>query len=222
MAHVHLIHGINEGLTDPSWPWDFVGHSLNKGISAFFQTEHYWAGPTPIWNHLITNPKYGKALAKREILFQQRNLSPIYIAAHSNGTNIAMHMIRELAKVGIGIEKFLLFGSTIHSDVEKSGLTELPVGQCIAYCSPKDNVAKYLQSTPKFYGSLGAKGFERNGKPTGTKTKGFTPLKDLTWGDERHKYVTRWFPDFGHSDWFAKSVSDLTFNCILEDFGFIK
>lgn len=222
MNRCHLIHGINEGLTNPSWPWELISYSLEKNINVIFQSEHYWASAMPVWNHFITNPKYGKALTKREILFQERQKSPIYIVAHSNGTNIAMHMIRNLAKEGFEIEKFILIGSTVESDVEKSGLADLPIKQCIAYCSPKDNVAKYLQKTPKFYGSLGARGFERNGKPTGTKTKGFTPLKDLTWGDERHKYVTRWFPDFGHSDWFAKSVSDLTFNCILEDFGFIK
>ena len=219
MVHCHLIHGINEGLTDPSWPWDFIGHSLNRGVSALFQPEHYWSTAMPIWNHLVVNPKYGKALAKRELLFQAKHPSPIYIAAHSNGTNIAAHMIRNLAKEGFEIEKFLLFGSTIHSDVEESGLADLPVKQCIAYCSPKDIVAKHLQKTPKFYGSLGAQGFQRDGKPTGIKIKEFTPLANGEWGNEKQKFVTRWFPDFGHSYYFDDKISDLTFDCMLADFG---
>lgn len=218
MKRCHLIHGINEGLTNPSWPWELTSYSLEKNINVIFQSEHYWASAMPVWNHFITNPKYGKALTKREILFQERQKSPIYIVAHSNGTNIGMHMIRNLAKEGFEIEKFILIGSTVEADVEKSGLADLPIKQCIAYCSPKDVVAKYLNKVPKFYGSLGAQGFYRNGKQTGVRLKEFSPIPN-EWGNEKQKFVTRWFPDFGHSFYFDKKVSDLTFECILKDLG---
>jgi len=218
MVHCHLIHGINEGLTDPAWPWEFMAHSFSRDVFAIYQPEHYWASAMPIWNHFVTNPKYGEALAKRELLFQKKDPSPIYIAAHSNGTNIAMHMIRRLAKEGYKIEKLLLFGSTIHADVEESGLADLPVKQCIAYCSPRDVVAKYLEKIPKFYGSLGAQGFQRDGKATGLKIKEFSPIPS-EWGNEKQKFITRWFPDFGHSYYFDNKVSELTFDCMLNDLG---
>lgn len=219
MVHVHLIHGINEGLTDPAWPWEFMAHSFNRDVFAIYQPEHYWASAMPVWNHFVTNPKYGQALAKRELLFQKKDPSPIYIVAHSNGTNIAMHLIRELADQGFKIEKFILFGSTIHADVEESGLADLPVKQCIAYCSPRDIVAKYLDVVPKFYGSLGAEGFKRNGKQTGVRLKEFTPISSDQWTNEKQKFITRWFTDLGHSDYFNDKMSDITFDCLIEDLG---
>jgi len=115
--------------------------------------------------------------------------------------------------------------AAVESDVEKSGLADLigggHLGRAVAYSSPDDGVIRReLEWIPGFYGSLGSKGFHRDGKSTGLRIEGYQPIGDGSeWGAEKFRYITRWFPGFGHGDYFSDTERRHCFECLLEDCG---
>lgn len=218
--HVVCINGIRTPTTEDSWP-KRLGPYLEARYLCTAEAHYYRTGPVPPWNLWVTNPRIARTLASSiESRMEEIGIHPLHLVAHSNGTNIAVSLAKALAVRGIRIETMVLIGSALHSDVERSGLGELiasgEVRRAVAYCSPEDVVVRRLQSVPGFYGSLGARGFERDGSQTGLQVGAFQPLGN-EWGTDRHRYVTRWFPGFGHSEYFSEDVRGKTFACVAGD-----
>ncbi len=220
-----LIHGIRTRRTSPSWPKHFTGWVA--GLPQV-RTEaiYYEAGPLPIWNNVFKNPRLARELVSRietQRLYQHGQR--IHLVAHSNGGVIALATMRRLAHLGIPVATCILTGAAVESDVEKSGLADLigggHLGRAIAYSSPDDGVIRReLEWIPGFYGSLGSKGFHRWGEPTGLRIEGYQPIGEAQeWGAEKFRYITRWFPGFGHGDYFSDAERRHCFECLLEDCG---
>lgn len=116
-----LIHGIRTRRTSPSWPKHFTGWV--SGLPQL-QTEaiYYEAGPLPIWNNLVKNPRLARELVSRietQRLYQHGQR--IHLVAHSNGGVIALATMRRLADMGIPVATCILTGAAVESDVEKIG-----------------------------------------------------------------------------------------------------
>lgn len=220
--HVFAINGIRTSTTSSSWPKRF-GPYLESRYHCTTEAHHYYTGPVPAWNLWVTNPKIARVLASSiEDRMEEIGIHTLHLVAHSNGTNIAVALAAALAHRGIRIETMVLIGSALHSDVEKSGLAALVAGghlrRAVAYCSPDDLVVRRLQGIPGFYGSLGSRGFERWGQATGLRVEGYQPLGQ-EWGADKHRYVSRLFAGYGHSDYFHDEYRATTFSCIARDLG---
>lgn len=217
--HILAIHGINTGLTNPAWPWRFAAFVAKAGIEAHVETEHYKAGPFPRWNQYIVNPPVAKALANRVLMRREiLGRAPVHILAHSNGSVVALSVARRLAKAGVPVETLVLVAGAIHSDIAKSGLQALSDGRMlnrsVAFCSSSDAVVKYLQSLPGAYGSLGARGFEMEGRRVGFQIQGYAespPFAD---------FVVRRFDGFAHSEYVTPAWEQATYATALRDMGF--
>lgn len=245
MHHITLIHGIHTGLTDPNWTQHFQNYLELNLDQVTVETESYRAGIFAPWNLWVKNPRIAKAHANRIAAFseaykRERGLPisrgnlpslKIHLVAHSNGTNIAVGVVKRLARMGIRVETLILVGSAVHSDVDRSGLRQLvrhgEIRRAFAYCSDDDRVIRRLQSIPGFYGSLGSRGFERDGQPHGLKVEGFQPLAEGTpvsgkWGHDRWKFITRWFPGYSHGEWLGEEMRERTWQCFAGDMGVVE
>jgi len=219
------IAGIFTGRTDPNWK-DRLGYTLERELpNVALLNRHYRAGAFAPKTHWYTNPRAAAELLSRVILY--REMFPeglIYIVSHSNGTNVAVLLAQRLAALGISVEVMAFLGSAVHSDVKKSGVHDLltsgHLGRAVAYCSPDDPVIlPLLQRIPGFWGSLGSKGWTRDGVPTGLLVQGYDPLNNGNWGRDRHRLITRWFPRYGHSQWLKPPDDAATFACLIADLG---
>jgi pimeloyl-ACP methyl ester carboxylesterase len=223
-----LIHGILTGRTSQSWPKHFTGYT-GPLPGVVTDAIYYETGPFPIWNNVVKNPRLARELVSRiEARHHYDAGQKIHIVAHSNGGVIAMHTMRRLAALGIRTETAILTGAAINSDVDRSGLSTLIadgwLGRAIAYSSPDDAVTRgSLEWVPGFYGALGSKGFRRAGKAIGLQVIGRQPLSQgVEWGSDRHKFITRTFPSWGHGEYFDADEIEATFACMLDDLGIIR
>lgn len=220
-----LIHGIMTKRTSQSWPKHFTGYTAAlPGVVT--DAIYYETGPFPVWNNVVKNPRLARELVSRiEARHHYDAGQKIHIIAHSNGGVIATHTMRRLAALGIRTETAILTGAAINSDVDRSGLSTLIaagwLGRAIAYSSPDDAVTRgSLEWVPGFYGALGSKGFRRAGKAIGLQVIGRQPLSQgVEWGSEKHRYITRTFPSWGHGEYFDADQRTLTFECMLGDLG---
>lgn len=215
---ITLIHGIRTKKTDPSWPKHFTGYVLPLPA---VKTEaiYYETGPFPVWNNTVRNPRLARELASRIEMRAKYGTFRHHVVAHSNGTNVAVLLMRRLAKAGIRTQTAVLTGSALHSDVEKNGLADLVargyLDRAVAYISPDDFVVGHLQKIPGFYGSLGARGFTRWGKECGVRVEGYHAIAS----DEAlpSHFVTRTFEGFSHGEYFDAAEREACFRCILGD-----
>ena len=218
--HILAINGIRTPTRLASWPKRLIPY-LESRFRCTGETHLYETGPIPPWNLWVKNPRIAATLGNAiEERMEEIGIHPLHIVAHSNGTNIALSVAKALAARGIRTETMILIGSALHSDVEKNGLDNLVAAghlrRAVAYCSPDDMIVRRLQSIPGFYGSLGSLGFERAGYSTGLRVAGYQPIGS-EWGADRWRFVTRWFPGYGHSEYFAELPRDATFACIARD-----
>lgn len=212
------IHGIRQKKTETSWPFlhELDARTNIQGTANLFcLNESYEAGLIPIVNHRLINPKeVGSLLWK---IVELRETFPgiqLNFIAHSNGTNIAAHLMLALADRGIYTERAVLIGSAMQSDIVKSGIAELIskkyLRQAIAYVSEKDAVVSRLDGIPGMYGSLGSKGFHYKGKPVGPRTDNQSVMLI-------DRIATRVFPDYGHSTYFDPDHIKSTFDIANRD-----
>jgi pimeloyl-ACP methyl ester carboxylesterase len=202
MKFIAAVHGIHTKLTRPSWPWWFQAHAVKSKISAVIQTEHYWAFAWPSWNNLILNPRYGKSLARRlKLLVDEVPGTPVQFVAHSNGTNITVEAVKNLAEAGIKVDTIILIGSAVDADIEKSGLLKLfedkMVDKIFAYVSDADEVIRPLRWHPGKYGTLGVDGFRFKGDRFGVWL-----VTDETPAAGERGFFVREFRDMSHSGYF--------------------
>ncbi|MFZ2190447.1 MAG: hypothetical protein WAV48_06740, partial [Candidatus Magasanikiibacteriota bacterium] len=172
----------------------------------------YWTGPTPRLNVWWRNPRHARALfnelvAYRGVVANQRRIT---IVGHSNGCDIALRTAKLLAAAGITVTALILAASVTDPDVDKSGVLSLicsgRLRTAFAYASDHD-VPLAIPAMFKWpYSDLGRKGWMANGKPLET---------DYT-------IVTRWFPGYGHGDYFSATNRDATFNLIAQDAGLLE
>jgi pimeloyl-ACP methyl ester carboxylesterase len=227
--HLTLIHGINTRKTPPAWPWVYRAWLTRNHPVVSATAQHYVAGPVPPWNIWVTNPREADTLAHYvRLVAPNATDEPAEaanfkhsIVAHSNGACIAVLLAQKLAAQGIRTHKLILVGAAIHSDVERSGLEDLLargfLDQVICYCTPDDKVVRRLQLVPGFYGSLGSRGFERNGQPHGLRLQGYETPANSDFSYSKSKYITRWFPHWAHSQWWVVYNEEDTFRCISND-----
>jgi pimeloyl-ACP methyl ester carboxylesterase len=220
--HVVAINGIRTSTTSSSWP-KRLGPYLESRYYCTTEAHHYYTGPVPAWNLWVTNPRIARVLASSiEDRMEEIGMHTLHLVAHSNGTNIAVALAAALAKRGIRVETMVLIGSALNSDVERNGLAALVASghlrRAVAYCSPDDLVVRRLQGIPGFYGSLGSRAFEREGKAIGLRVEGYQPL-GKEWGTDKHRYVSRLFTGYGHSDYFREDYRAATFCCVAADLG---
>lgn len=216
MHLVSVIHGIRTKRTDVLWPKHFS--PVLDGIDGVrCEAIYYRAGPWGWINTLILNPRLAKDLAQRVENRANRSDFKHSIVAHSNGADIAVLLIRRLAKLGIHTDTAILTGAAIQPDVERSGLLDLVsanhLGRAIAYSSPDDSAVKWAQRHPSRWGELGRRGFLRNGGKHGMRVQGYAPVKFPP------RFMTRWFPGFYHGQYFDADERDACFRCILTDLG---
>jgi hypothetical protein len=119
------------------------------------------------------------------------------------------------------VDTLVAVGAAFNSDIEKSGLMDLVdsgrVLKVVVYSSPTDLVIKHLQTFPGAYGSVGARGLTYLGPMTrtGHHVQGYDPAPEFA------TYVTRWFPGFTHSQYWADDWRDATFASVLGDMGLL-
>lgn len=222
---VVAIHGILTGLTSPSWATDFAPWAESRHPLVRAQAHRYAAGPFPLWNHAWTNPRQAKAAAMR-LREAMRHDPPlrtrIHLVAHSNGAKIAVSVAKLLAREGVRTETLVLVGAALHSDVRRNGLEKLvesgEVGRCVAFCSREDLVVAPLQRVPGFYGSLGARGWERAGEPFGAILRGTETMAPAE-SEAEAAFVTRWFEGAGHGGYWEGALRGEVFGCVLADMG---
>ena len=204
MQSVFIIHGIRTKATRRIWIqmlriWLYIKY----GMALYIITEKYKAGPFSVRNHLSVNPYQAASLFEEcEIALEMFGEGVgLNFVSHSNGTNVTLGALKLLAEQGIPVRNVVLIGSAINSDVERSGILELvnsgAVQKVTCFVSEKDRVVGWLEKIPFFYGSLGAKGFRKNGNPF-----------------ETNRIRTIRFEKYGHSDYFESENIDNTFELI--------
>lgn len=200
------IHGILTEQTDANWV-DRLHAWI--GMTAAVITCRYKAGPFPIWNHFVRNRWLARARSNEieefQIVARLREKRPYRVSfiAHSNGCDIAIKTARDLADRGIVTEAIILTGSVTHPDVRRNGVLELIqdgfLHRAFAYCSGSDLPLRLPFAWP--YSDLGRRG----------------------WADVpaelEDRIVTRWFPGYGHSGYFAPENRERTFEQFASDIG---
>ncbi len=221
MKFVAAIHGILTRRTDPAWPWLLQAHAVRGRLPMVVQAEHYWAGPFPRLNTWFVNPRLARAFAKRLALLGNDGGPddvPVSVVGHSNGANIAVDLAWELRDRGQPVDELVLVAGAVECDVAESGLLELvdcgAVGRVVAYCSQHDKVVRPLELFRGGYGSLGACGLTLRGEPVGEHVDA-----DDGGAADGGAFVTRWFPRYGHSDYFEDGRAGHTFGLLAEDLG---
>jgi hypothetical protein len=189
---IAAIHGILTRQTVPNWPEHFRAYMLTRDPAVQVVTKSYVAGPFPAWNVWAKNWYLAYSLAAElQVLVREANARLAFFA-HSNGCDVALKTIRLLAQRRIDTEAVVLTGAAIDSDIRKNGIQQLVrngrLERAFSYSSPGDEIVRHWFIWP--YGHLGRDGFTLKGKPA----IGCDAI------------VTRWFPDCGHSDYFANKA----------------
>ena len=180
---------------------------------------HYWAGPVAPWTCWVRNPREARHLVNRLERLASEDFR-LRIVAHSNGTNIAVHVMNGLAARGIRTDAAVLIGSALHSRVDRSSLLGLVehghLGRTVAYCDPGDRVtSRRREWVPFWWGGLGSQGFRGPDKKRfGAEVDGFEPAP------ESEAFVTRMFSGLGHNGYFRPASNlDRTLSMVEADLG---
>jgi len=211
MIPILVRHGIRQKRTRSSWIHDYKVRTYREfgPAAVHVDTEKYRAGLNFLDNHIRVNPTQARSMLVEyfSVVNSFPGHKPAHCVSHSNGTNVTIEFLKLAAAQGQRFGTVILIGSAIHSDVDKSGVAELVqsgvVEMFYAYVSPEDKVIRRLENFPGFYGSLGSKGFHRDGK--------------LYLADPRIR--TRTFTGYGHNDYFSRSRVATTIDWINSDLG---
>lgn len=195
-------HGILTGQTSRSWPDAFDAWMLDRYPDVKVLKCEYPAGPFPVWNHFVKNPRLARARANEIEEILRYGPRRIGMVGHSNGTHIEVLTARELARRGIATEVLITTGSVLHPSVRKNGILDLMeagmLERAYAYCSGGDLPLRIPGFLRWPYGSLGRRGWA-----------------DVPeWAEDR--IVERWFAG-GHSAYFAEDRRVRTFERIAGD-----
>ena len=202
---VVAIHGILTGQTDASWPDRLVADCLSRDVPAL--KREYVAGPFPHLNVWWKNPRHAEALANEIRLFDgvRSGEWALHFVGHSNGCDIALQTVRMLADLNIRVQSLILTASVTHPDVLSSGVLGLVMSgrlrRAVAYCSDGDLPLRIPTLLKWPYRDLGRKGWLRDGSRYQLGTS----------------IYTRWFPGYGHGDYFASGNREATFRLFRED-----
>lgn len=211
MIPILVRHGIRTKRTRSGWIHDYKTLTYREygAAAVHVDTEKYSAGINPIWNHLKVNPEQARSMLVEyfSVVNSFPNCAKANVVAHSNGTNVTLEFLKLAGEAGQKFNTVVLVGAAIHSDVEKSGVAQLihdgVVEKFVAYVSRDDKVIRRLEDVPFFYGSLGSKGFQTDGRLITTNKR----------------IITRDFSGYGHSDYFTPENIKATTDLINSDFG---
>lgn len=208
---IAAVHGILARATIPSWPDKFNVWLADRDTHVHVIEKEYIAGPFPAWNVWAKNWFLAYSLAA-ELELWAKDGWEISIVAHSNGCDIAQKTARELARRKVEMEALILIGAAAQADVEKSGIADLYMrgflNRAIAYSSPQDKIVSNIMIWP--YGRLGHTGWTIRGKPYAEPITPHEPAPEAG-------IITRWFPSYGHCDYFADAARAATFEQLYQD-----
>jgi pimeloyl-ACP methyl ester carboxylesterase len=164
----------------------------------------YWAWPVPAINVWVRNRILARALAREIYAFAIEGAGPISIVAHSNGADIALRAAHRLSALGVRLKALVLLGAACEADIVRSGVFALVSGdgldRAIAYSSEDDLALRSALIWP--FGRLGFTGWR---------------LRGCSFQDAR--IFTRWYPGFGHGEYFSAGEREKTFDRIWRDCG---
>ncbi len=121
------IHGILTGRGDVTWPERFERWAAAKLDRTAVLTDQYDAGPFPVWNYCIRNPRAARALGKIvenwiDSAVEDGQTVKVHIVAHSNGGDIARRLALRLTGRGYEVENLLLFSAAVPNSAAAMGL----------------------------------------------------------------------------------------------------
>ncbi len=200
MHLLYAIHGILTRQTRADWPDQFDAWCAAQAVPARVEKREYMAGPFPWWNRHVRNPRLARACVAEIAEFKRARIGAVRpsFVAHSNGTDVALLAVQQLAERNIATDTLIVIGSVLHADVERNGVASLVragwLRRAVAYCSTSDGAISVGQFST--YGALGITGWTNN------------TLAGIQ---------TRWFPRYGHGDYFTDTNRERTFALIKED-----
>ncbi len=213
---VVLIHGILTGQTEPAWVHRFSEWLWKRGSSFECIKRCYSAGPFPMWNVWVKNWRLARALANELEPFAEDG-GEINFVTHSNGADVAVKVMRLLAKRGHKVKTAIFVAGAISADLKRAGLYDLHKGgtlsRAFAYCSRSDLALRWRVTWP--YGHLGRVGFRFDGGNDGYWTL-HTRGEAETLAGESAGFFTRWFRG-GHGGYWHPATELATFEQILAD-----
>lgn len=203
------VHGILTGRSLPTWPERLELWSASALPDVTVLTDHYRAGPLPLWNVGVQNPR-----AARNLLAVVENYLDgydpadvaVHFVGHSNGCDIIRRASIRLMRRGYKVASVLMFSAPCHSSVERMGfrpyIDDGSLGRLVVYAADEDRVLApiadwrnpitVLHNAIRWpYGNAGRVGLTdgeqwvvRNGPEITART------------------ATRLFPGWGHGDFF--------------------
>ncbi len=203
------VHGILTGRSLPTWPERFELWSASALPDATVLTDHYRAGPVPLWNVGVQNPRAARdllAVVENYLDGYRPDEVEVHFVGHSNGCDVIRRASIRLMRRGYKVASVLMFSAPCHSSVARMGfapyVADGSLKRLVVYAADEDAV---LAPTPTWskpitifqnlvrwpYGNAGRVG--------------------LTDGDETvvrngpeitGRTATRLFPGWGHGDFF--------------------
>lgn len=207
------IHGILTGRSNPTWPERFEEWAASALPDVTVLADHYKAGPFPIWNNFWKNPRLADGVVELVENYLDQAESPddidVHFVGHSNGCDVIRRAALRLLKRGYRVKSVLLFSAPLANTVKGLGfephLEDGTLGRLVAYAASDDQVLAptldwknpltVVQNLVRWpYGNLGRLGLQ-DGEEWLTRNG----------PDVSRRSVTRFFPGWGHGDFFPLS-----------------
>lgn len=227
------IHGILTGRSSPTWPERLEIWAAERFVHASVLTDHYTAGPFPLWNCFVQNPRAAASIAQvvEEWLEASEHHVDVHFVAHSNGCDIVRRAAIELMDRGHQVQSILMVSGPVSDSVAGMGLAsyldEGVLDRLVVYAADKDAVLAprpswrkpwtFLSAMARWpYGNAGKVGLTDG--DVWVQNAGPVIAADVN-------SATRFFPGWGHGDFFPGSNpgrSAGTFDLITRDLHLSK
>jgi hypothetical protein len=210
------INGILTGQVAVSWVDEFFTWCDRERVPALVLKREYFAHAVPALNRFWFNYKQAQAVVNEVALLCREENRELHFVAHSNGTDIAVKAIRKLAAQDIPTTSLIVCGSVLQPDLKKNGLLELlereDLTRAYCYCSSSDRALRFGRWSA--YSEAGRKGFRLDGESVNN-------IPALNGSSENAPLLclNRWFPGYGHGDYFAPQHREHTFQLFRKDMG---
>jgi pimeloyl-ACP methyl ester carboxylesterase len=161
MTLLIALHGIMTNQTTASWPDKLDAWMFENAPEVKVLKKEYAAGPFPLWNCCIKDPRLAESLTNEIELFltvtptggeaakklttnDQQLKTNIWLVGHSNGAVIALLTCKRLIERGYQVAGLILTGAACEADLQKNRildwLTSGSLRCAVAFCSHDDQV----------------------------------------------------------------------------------
>lgn len=185
------IHGILTGETSSAWQQRFKHFVIDRCPDIVVENREYWAGPFRFYNLFFLNHLCAARVVDMLVPYIEDDHEVSFVT-HSNGADIALKAIRQLAALGHRTRAVVFIAGAIQADVQRNGIADLiesgKLGRAVAYCSRADAVLRERFIWP--YGHLGYQGFRHS--------PDCCPAEF-----DSGQIITRWFTGYGHGTYFT-------------------